>query len=136
MPPQVFTELAAWCGVPSEAVDALREAANRGLPDPVGAATQVDIAEGVYAPPSSQASSSGPDADAREEEREKGVHRLVLVLAHFCAASPADLSPALVTLIGRRLSAQQTVETFNWLSVMGMLQRLYAYYIPEACPQL
>lgn len=38
---QVFTQLAAWCGVPSEAVDALREAANRGLPDPVGAATKV-----------------------------------------------------------------------------------------------
>ena len=98
---------------------------------------QVDVAEGVYRQPTSQSSmGSSADLDAREEEREKGVHRLVLVLAHFCAASPADISPKLVTLIGQRLTAQQTVETFNWLSLLGMLQRLYGYYVPESCPRL
>lgn len=69
-----------------------------------------------------------------EDVVDEGISRLVLALAHFCARSPADLSKELVRVIGERMRPPQIVEVFNWLSVLGLLQRLYAFYIPESCP--
>jgi hypothetical protein len=107
-------------GVPAWQVEAVAHFASAELKDAAGA-----CATGASSAPP-RVDVSGVDTAAAQ---------LVLVLARVCAASPVQVGSNLVALVGARLRPAQAVELFTWLSVLGMLQRLYAIYLPEACLQ-